>query len=300
MALSDLDFSPSLSLQKEILARLGSSISPSPLSPGFILVASFSQSAIRINEDSAALILQSCLGAQAAHLRVGFLSSWCFRFEVSSKVVGLFIYGLKSFACKSFALWGDGGPNWACEFVVWYDQKDREWTLVTPERSYASVVKSLPIGSSSRPSSVFRRLRYPADYQNNFSEEISVFAKHGQADLRPTWVFHRLGPIRRNSEFLLSNQSVAPVRHVDRAARVSRRTGYSNSKSEHDLGAVSNLNENILITKNISHEDQSSRLIGHTNLGRRQRVILWLMLQMFGVGPLSCNMQQPDSLQILF
>jgi hypothetical protein len=100
MALSDLDFSPGLSLQKEVQARFGTSISPSHLSPGFILVASFSQSAIRINEDSAALILQSCLGGQAAKLRVGFLSGWFFHFEVSSKAVCFFIYGLKSFVWK--------------------------------------------------------------------------------------------------------------------------------------------------------------------------------------------------------
>jgi hypothetical protein len=40
MALSDLDFSLGLRLQKEVHAKFGTSISPSPLSPGFILVAS--------------------------------------------------------------------------------------------------------------------------------------------------------------------------------------------------------------------------------------------------------------------
>jgi hypothetical protein len=110
MALSDLDFSPGVRLQKEVHAKFGTLMSPSPLSPGFILVASFSRSAIKVIEDSVALILQSCLGGQARHLRITFLSGWSFHFEVSSKAVGFFIYGQRSFSCKSFevhfSLWG--------------------------------------------------------------------------------------------------------------------------------------------------------------------------------------------------
>jgi hypothetical protein len=274
MALSDLDFSPGLSLQKEVQARFGTSISPTHLSPGFILVASFSRPAIRINEDSDGLILlQSCLGGQAANFRVGFLSSWCFRFEVSSKAVGFFIYGLKSFVFKSFAvhfaLWGDGGPKWVSEFAIWSDQKDRDWSLVTPKRSYTSVVKNLSIGFHSRPSSVFQRLRYPVDYQKNFSEGVSDFAKHGMDDLRPSSIFHRLGPIPRNPRRL--RQSTDPVRHADRVARVHCRSRYLNSKSERDLGGVSNLNEDDLRAKNIVHDAQSLRLNGHVISGRVQQ-----------------------------
>jgi hypothetical protein len=52
-------------------------------------VASFGQSAIRLNEDFAALMLQSsCLGGQATDFRVKHLSGWCFCFEVHSKDVG--------------------------------------------------------------------------------------------------------------------------------------------------------------------------------------------------------------------
>jgi hypothetical protein len=63
MALSDLDFSPGLPLQDEVLAKFGS--------PGFLLVASFSRSAIRINEESVAL--QSCLGGLATDFLVEYL-----------------------------------------------------------------------------------------------------------------------------------------------------------------------------------------------------------------------------------
>jgi hypothetical protein len=216
--------------------------------------------------------------------------------------VGFFIYGLKSFACKSFAvhfaLWGDGGPNWAREFDVWSDQKYKEWTLVSPKRSYASLVKNPPISSSSHPSSVFRRLQYPVDYQNNFSDEISDFAKHEKADLRPTSVFHRLGPIHRNSRQLRLKQPADIVRRVARVTSVQRRTESLNSKSKRDLGAVSNLNEIELKAKNIVHDSQSSRLNGHVILGRGQQNFSG-SLQMSGVGPLSRHMQQPDSLQIL-
>jgi hypothetical protein len=39
-----------------------------------------------------------------------------YRFSISCKEAGFFIYKLKSFSCKIFAvfffLWGNGGPNW--------------------------------------------------------------------------------------------------------------------------------------------------------------------------------------------
>jgi hypothetical protein len=88
MALSDLDFQPGLRLQAQIHAQFGTSITPSPFVEGFLLVASFGRSALRLNEDSVALMLQSCLGGQATHFRAQLLSSWSFQFQVSSKAVG--------------------------------------------------------------------------------------------------------------------------------------------------------------------------------------------------------------------
>jgi hypothetical protein len=59
MALSDLDLSLGLQLQDRVHASFGTSVSLPPYSLGFILVATVSRAAIKINEDSAALILQS-------------------------------------------------------------------------------------------------------------------------------------------------------------------------------------------------------------------------------------------------
>jgi hypothetical protein len=76
-------------IMAKVQRLFGTSIPASFPSSSFILVASFGQSAIRLNEDFAALMLQSsCLGGQATDFRVKHLSGWCFCFEVHSKDVG--------------------------------------------------------------------------------------------------------------------------------------------------------------------------------------------------------------------
>jgi hypothetical protein len=75
MALYDLDFSPGLRFQDRVHASFGMSVSPPPCSPDFILVVIVSRLAIRFNEDSVALILQSCLGGQATNFRVSLLAN---------------------------------------------------------------------------------------------------------------------------------------------------------------------------------------------------------------------------------
>jgi hypothetical protein len=168
MALSDLDFSPGLRLVSKVQSLFRTSILPPPQSPSFILVASFGRSAIRLNDDSAALILQSCLGGQASQFRVSHLSGWCFQFEVCSKTVGLWLYDLKSFSCKAFevhsSLWGNGGPNWFHQYNLWLDEQASEWTPVIHKKYYASVVKS----NLAARTAVFKRLRFPADYHLNY------------------------------------------------------------------------------------------------------------------------------------
>lgn len=117
-ALSDLDFGPGLDLQRLVLARFNApvSFSQSFLSNGFLLVASFALSAIKLDAHSVGLILQSCLGGIAFDFCVQHLSGWMYQFMVSSKDVGFLIYRLKSFSCIEFevffSLWGAGGPNW--------------------------------------------------------------------------------------------------------------------------------------------------------------------------------------------
>ncbi|TVU20466.1 hypothetical protein EJB05_36674, partial [Eragrostis curvula] len=154
--LSNLDFQPGLQFQQLVRDRFGHSFtvsSPSPVNE-FFLVASFGRSAIRINEESVGLILQSCLGGVAKDFRVQLQKDWCFRFSVSCKSVGFLIYHLKSVLCKSFALffalWGNGGPNWMRQKQIWECIQDEEWHVVChSKRSYASVVRSTGPNKSS-------------------------------------------------------------------------------------------------------------------------------------------------------
>lgn len=70
--LSDLNFDPGIKFASLVLQRFGCSVSPTiaPFPTAFHLVASFGCSAIRLNEDSVGLILQSCLGGSAKNFNV--------------------------------------------------------------------------------------------------------------------------------------------------------------------------------------------------------------------------------------
>jgi hypothetical protein len=68
----------------------------------FCLVASFSRSRIRLNEDSVSKILQSILGASSSAFFVMELEDRLFKFAVFDRRVGLHIYAMKFFACDSF------------------------------------------------------------------------------------------------------------------------------------------------------------------------------------------------------
>lgn len=174
--LSDLCYDSGLHFAELVHRRFGCSVSPTDTlsSTGFRLVASFGRSAIRLNEDSVSLILQACLGGNAKDYNVFHLSGWMFCFTVSSKNVGFMVHKLKSFICKSFAifffLWSGGGPNWRREFELWCAEQDAEWTVVgsrsqAKKKSYAEIIKS----PTAPNKSVFVRLNYPADYHSNFS-----------------------------------------------------------------------------------------------------------------------------------
>jgi hypothetical protein len=104
--LSDLYFESGIKFAALVSDRFGCSVSPSsPLSHlNFHLVASFGRSHVRLNEDSVSLMLQACPGEIAKDYNVFHLSEWMFSFSVSCKNVGFMIYKLKSFSCKSFAI----------------------------------------------------------------------------------------------------------------------------------------------------------------------------------------------------
>lgn len=86
--------------------------SPPSSARGFLLVVSFARSAIRLDNDSVSLNLQSVLGGKALEFRVLHQSSWIFRFSVSSKNVGLIIRRLDNFVCKDFALFFFSLERW--------------------------------------------------------------------------------------------------------------------------------------------------------------------------------------------
>lgn len=77
--------------------------SPSP-SSDFFLLAFFSRSSLRLNQDSAGLILQAVLGGSTNEFRVAHQSGWMFRFSVASKKVGIFVHRLGKFVCKQYAI----------------------------------------------------------------------------------------------------------------------------------------------------------------------------------------------------
>lgn len=185
MGLSDLDFTPGLEIQKTIRDLFGATVnfSASSSSCEFFLVASFSRSALRLNCNSVAIILQSCLHGVAKDFLVKHISGLMFRFSVDSKSVGFLIYHLKSFDCAAFsvffALWGANGPNWRKEYRSWIVEQKNELVHVSyhKKKSYAQVARDLPAGSSDSnrahdsPASVFSRLHIPADHPL-FSEPV--------------------------------------------------------------------------------------------------------------------------------
>uniref|UniRef100_K3ZMM0 Uncharacterized protein n=1 Tax=Setaria italica TaxID=4555 RepID=K3ZMM0_SETIT len=134
--LSDLDFGPRLEIQLLVQERFSFLVSFSPTSsePEFWLVASFGGSALHLNVESIGLILQSCLGGTALNFNVQHLSGCMFWLFVASKNVGFLVYRLRSHVCKLFALffalWGNGGPNWQWEHILWLKEEEDEWTHV--------------------------------------------------------------------------------------------------------------------------------------------------------------------------
>jgi hypothetical protein len=99
-----------------------------------------------------------------------------FSFSVSCKNVGIMVYKLKSFSCKSFTaffhLWGNGGPDWKRDYALWLDEQAAKWTTAgaksrsNAKLSYAEVARSNPI--KKRPA--FQRLIYPSNHFDNYRD----------------------------------------------------------------------------------------------------------------------------------
>ena len=118
-----------------------------------------------------ALALRAAIGGSPGDLSVVHLKERSFSFLVCSKQVGIWIYRLKSYACKDFVahffLWRNGGPNWQWEFDSWSSEKNNEWVFVQPKRrgdsfrqpgrSFAQAIKHQDVPLKS----VFDRLKEP-------------------------------------------------------------------------------------------------------------------------------------------
>ncbi|CAN6230176.1 unnamed protein product [Urochloa humidicola] len=193
---SNLDYKPGLAFQGLVRDRFGAFSQVSSSSDNdFLLIASFSRSALRLDSDSVALILQSVLGGNAPNFRVVHQTAWVFRFSVAGKNVGIMVHRLGKFICKSFALhftlWRNGGPDWFREKAIWDKEQEAEWkparrsarktplpTIHHPRpakpfaRSYADAAAQ-PVKPSPARRSVFQRVSYPASYfASNFRDEI--------------------------------------------------------------------------------------------------------------------------------
>jgi hypothetical protein len=175
---SSLDASHGASFSFEVRSRFGlpvCSLSPDDAS-SFWLVVAFSRSKLRLSADSVGAILQSVIGGSADLFSVVELEQQLFKFSVINRVVGLHVYGLKSFSCDSFKLffqlWNPSGLAQARISAASDSGPRYEWVQKRPRKtgkSYAAVVKSSGFDSVSRarvdtrPSdrgSVFSRLNF--------------------------------------------------------------------------------------------------------------------------------------------
>lgn len=130
---------------------------PSLNSSSFALVVAFGRCKFKLDVASVGLLLQATIGGTAAHFHVSLLAERTFRFFVSSRRVGLFVYNLRSYTCQlcslTLHLWSNGGPNWRRELQLFNREEALSWkTASKPRRvqpnptrkSFAEVVKAGP------------------------------------------------------------------------------------------------------------------------------------------------------------
>ncbi|TVU06335.1 hypothetical protein EJB05_49544, partial [Eragrostis curvula] len=149
--LPSLDYSPGLGQQAEIWRRFRFPVvfSPNCGLGEFFLVLSVGRCKFRLTTFSVALILQAVLGGSAQSFKVEELRDRVYKFSVSCKKVGFYIYNLKSFECEAFKvlfhLWGNGGPQSLQEEQRWEQEQSNEWTEVLgkkKKKTYAEVTRS--------------------------------------------------------------------------------------------------------------------------------------------------------------
>jgi len=104
MVLPVLNHWPGQVVDVEIHHRFGSPINFDPASRllEFFLVLSMGRCKFRLTPVMVGLLLQSVLGVSSHACRVVQLGDRVFRFSIASKLVGFYIFKLKSFECSEF------------------------------------------------------------------------------------------------------------------------------------------------------------------------------------------------------
>lgn len=165
MEFPGLSFASGIRIQDEVRARLGLPVSGPEFSrSSFILVAAFGRCKFRLSPESVGVLLQAAIGGSASQFRVSQLGERTFKFVVSAKPVGWFVFNLRSISCVEFKvsfLWGNGGSNWRREYKLFLMEEESSWTPASKasHKSFADVVKStpltganaIPLGSSRQP-----------------------------------------------------------------------------------------------------------------------------------------------------
>ena len=118
-----LDLAPGKAFSEEVRRRFFSTVHPTYDSGHFMMVVAFGQSSFKLDEDSAAVALESITGGRCDALEVSALQDRVFSFTVANKKVGFFLYNKRKFVSPKFIcyfyLWNYGGPNWHYEFNLW-------------------------------------------------------------------------------------------------------------------------------------------------------------------------------------
>lgn len=172
-----MDFSTGRAFSASVWSKFGVSVTsahPDDAS-SFWLLASFSRSKIKLNVSNVSFILQSVFGGSAEAFAVVELEDWIFKFSVSSKEVGLWIYKtLLDPSNFNFVvnLWNPNGIELARKFIASSQGRFFEWVQVDSTRK----TKSVLTGANAIP--------VKRNNSNQAQKRISVFNRLNEADLQ--------------------------------------------------------------------------------------------------------------------
>jgi hypothetical protein len=88
------------------------------------------------------------------------------------------MYKCSQFKCF-FHLWGRGGPNWGREFILWQNECNAEWTIVSSGKKRAQM--AMKAMEHKVPAPIMRN-RWSEGKKLNFAETLSYPACKGYSD----------------------------------------------------------------------------------------------------------------------